>query len=881
MGNSLKIRIKLRRGTAAEWAAKNPVLADSEPGYESDTGKAKFGDGIRPWNSLPYENQEIDAVLGIVAGGSTATGTVSFANSNGISFGLNGSTLTASAAGGGGTAFSTGPVGGTDITGSLNSNGLSLGVPPYLTTAQPPGAYLTTAMQSNRGSDFVQATAAFAGTNASGTINSGGISVSVAAPGAGGGAALQGSGTFTQNTGTIQFSNSNGVSFGLTAGVMTATVATNYQSQGAYLTTAALSQDSSKYAGTNGAITGGSITVNTSGVSLNLPAYLTTAALSQDSSKYAGTSTGITGGSVTLNTSGIAINLPAYLTTADLSQNSSKYAGTSTGITGGSVTLNTSGIAINLPAYLTTADLSQNSSKYAGINSGATNCSVTVNTSGVSVNLPAYLTTAALSTLGIYASSNTYLTSSGTHDARSLSFRGDKSITIGISGSEVLFSVGAYLTTAALSQDSSKYAGTSTGITGGSVTLNTSGIAINLPAYLTTAALSQDSSKYAGTSTGITGGSVTLNTSGIAINLPAYLTTAMQSNAATISNVNISAGTTSTNASAFTFSNSGGVSFGIGTGASAGVITATVATVSVITLSAGTSSQTFGNVVFSNSNGISFGLNGSTVTAQGAFISYFNMCPFLFLNTVTSQFAQSTSYMIPFLLPEPISVGSVRLYEAGSVAASSTQGLVNGSTLSMSGQTSHNFVFYSRGVGASSMSLQYVTSTQVVDAVSFNVQNAAGANSSQLSYTYRFSLGNTSFTKDYSSTAQSYNFHTSNVTDLTGTKMVDYPCGLTLSFGQWFLAYGRSTTFATQNAVISVATRLNISYESQFIVSQNTLGALGTLGGASNSSVAFAPTGLGSFTTGGAAGTTNSLNISVISSGASNQIPIMQLIRIA
>src|SRR5207253_1025273 len=44
----------------------------------------------------------------------------------------------------------------------------------------------------------------------------------------------------------------------------------------AWLTTAALSQDSSKYAGTNGAITGGSITVNTSGVSVNLPAYIST-----------------------------------------------------------------------------------------------------------------------------------------------------------------------------------------------------------------------------------------------------------------------------------------------------------------------------------------------------------------------------------------------------------------------------------------------------------------------------------------------------------------------------------------------------------------------------------------------------------------------------
>jgi hypothetical protein len=47
-------RIRLRRGTAAEWATANPVLADGEPGFEKDTGKEKVGDGIRAWVDLPY-----------------------------------------------------------------------------------------------------------------------------------------------------------------------------------------------------------------------------------------------------------------------------------------------------------------------------------------------------------------------------------------------------------------------------------------------------------------------------------------------------------------------------------------------------------------------------------------------------------------------------------------------------------------------------------------------------------------------------------------------------------------------------------------------------------------------------------------------------------
>ena len=46
--------IKLRRGTVTEWATTNPVLADGEPGIETDTGSLKVGDGVTQWNDLPY-----------------------------------------------------------------------------------------------------------------------------------------------------------------------------------------------------------------------------------------------------------------------------------------------------------------------------------------------------------------------------------------------------------------------------------------------------------------------------------------------------------------------------------------------------------------------------------------------------------------------------------------------------------------------------------------------------------------------------------------------------------------------------------------------------------------------------------------------------------
>ena len=490
----MAVQIQLRRGTAAAWTAANTLLAQGEVGIETDTDKFKIGDGVTLWNALPY-----------------ASG-----------------------------------------------------------------------MASNASTNFVQASAAFAGTNASGTINSTGISVSVAPPAA---ASVNFSaGSTSNNLSAVTFSNSNGVSFGIgtgaNSGVITGTVATNYQSAGAYLTTAALSQDSSKYAGTNTSVAttaGSDITlgVNTSGVTIGYPkwlttaqspgAYLTTAALSQDSSKYAGTSTGITGGSVTLNTSGIAINLPAYLTTAmasnrgtDFVQATAAFAGTNA-----SGTINSTGISVSVAAALANIKVSAGtlSSNRSDVTFGDSNgVSWGLNTNGVITatvatnyqSSGAYLTTAMQSNA---ATISNIKVSAGTLSANrsDITFSDSNGISWGLNTNGVVTatvatnyqSSGAYLTTAALSQDSSKYAGTNAAITGGSITVNTSGVSVNLPAYLTTARASTDAiglntaqtnvtwtvnsaglslnaGGYAGTISGATNCSVTVNTSGVSVNVPLY-----------------------------------------------------------------------------------------------------------------------------------------------------------------------------------------------------------------------------------------------------------------------------------------------------------------------------------------------------------------------
>ena len=82
--------------------------------------------------------------------------------------------------------------------------------------------------------------------------------------------------------------------------------------------------------------------------------------------------------------------------------------------------------------------------------------------------------------------------------------------------------------------------------------------------------------------------------------------------ATSLTNVNVSAGSTSNNLSNLVFSNAGGVSWGIN--GSTITASAIVGSVTQVVFSAGASSASLSSIVFSNSNNVSFGLNGSTIT---------------------------------------------------------------------------------------------------------------------------------------------------------------------------------------------------------------------------------------------------------------------------
>lgn len=54
MAKEYKARFKLRSDTAANWAEADPVLLEGEPGFETDTGLLKCGDGVNAWSALGY-----------------------------------------------------------------------------------------------------------------------------------------------------------------------------------------------------------------------------------------------------------------------------------------------------------------------------------------------------------------------------------------------------------------------------------------------------------------------------------------------------------------------------------------------------------------------------------------------------------------------------------------------------------------------------------------------------------------------------------------------------------------------------------------------------------------------------------------------------------
>jgi len=141
----MAVQIQFRRGTAAEWTAANPLLAQGEMGLEWDTNKFKIGTGSTYWNYLGYSSGQTGATGPAGPSGSSTSiisanqGSVITSSTSYINF--IGAGVTASATGGSVTVTISGGAG--------SSNSASLGGLPASSYALLSGANFTGASVGN------------------------------------------------------------------------------------------------------------------------------------------------------------------------------------------------------------------------------------------------------------------------------------------------------------------------------------------------------------------------------------------------------------------------------------------------------------------------------------------------------------------------------------------------------------------------------------------------------------------------------------------------------------------------------------------------------------------------------------------------------------
>jgi hypothetical protein len=546
------------------------------------------GEGWRVINATGQIRTEIaagGAVGSISAGTTRATlGEVVFSNSNGLSFGVNGQTVTGSY---------TVP----SIAGLLSNINLSAGT------------------TSNLGSAFT-----FSNSNGvSFGLNASTITASIAT-------SLTNmrlsAGTTSNLRSDFTFSNSNGISFGLDNGTIT----------GSH--NALTSQSNQALSGSNGSFT---FQTATFGNSNGLSFYTTNGSMvgSYTVPSVPAQSNQTLGIYVVSNTFGESSSL-----TYDARSLSLQLDGLSGGWSNGSLRL-------SVPAGgggLTNIKLS------AGTTSNLGSAFTFSNSNGVSFGLNASTITASIAT----SLTNMRLSAGTTSNLRSdFTFSNSNGISFGLDNGTITGSVATSLTNIRVS------AGTTSNLLSAITFSNSNGITFGLNASTLTASHN-----------GIT--SQTNQTLGL------YA----------VSNTTGASSSSTFDARTISFHGAGIASVGYSGGSVVISVPSGGGGLTNINVSAGTTSQNLSNVVFSNSNGVSFGLNGSTITASvaaggggGVTISYFPNFPILGTRGVAAG-NNASIHLVPFDIPAHLHMD--RFVIPISVAISSSSNSSHGGTISLS-----------------------------------------------------------------------------------------------------------------------------------------------------------------------------------------------------
>lgn len=387
------------------------------------------------------------------------------------------------------------------------------------------------------------------------------------------------------------------------------------------------------------------------------------------------------------------------------------------------------------------------------------------------------------------------IVSDATYTSGTVSFSGQNNITIGssVNGASqyIRLSVGNYITTARASTDA---IGLNTAQTNVTWTANSSGLSIN-------------AAGYAGTATALTGAiAATVNSGGVSVSVPA------------------------------------------------------------------TSSLV-------GASGLSISSNGSTISVyEPARSSFQNIAPHELNQSMTFNGA-SVSHAVAFNLPHAGSFSFLRIPVL--MTTNQTTIATTAATRNVSGAiySTWNAVVYSLGTGASSRSLQSVASGS--SPFTFMNSLSIAVNGTQYSvtqgYSYQAEGGAANLTTQYSISNTNYSLTTNQIaTNFSTARFLDINFANSLSAGPYWLVFGYSSSSATNSA--GAWTDCNVRYSNHYGASGQTTnwGVMGSTNYASGG----ANLGVGSFSTAGG-GTTASIPISAISSSASHVVPMFQLLRSA
>ncbi len=436
-------------------------------------------------------------------------------------------------------------------------------------------------------------------------------------------------GTTSNNLSALTFANSNGLTFGLNASTITAShnALTSQSNQAISAGNGSFTFQTASFADSNGV----SFSTGTQGIYATVKTDYLTSQSNQAFSASGGSSAFQTlnfansNGLTFSNSNGSVIASYSVPSTAGLLSNVNLSAGTTSNNLSAFVFSNSNGLSFGLNGSTVTGShnalTSQSNQAFSA--SGGSSAFQTLNfanSNGLTFsnsNGSVIASYSVPSTAGLLSAVNL---SAGTtsNNLSAFTLSNSNSISFGLNGSVITASYGGLS-----SQSNQALSGSN-----GSFTFQTAtfGNLNGLSFYTSNGSLvgshngltSQSNQAFSAA-----GGSSAFQTLGFSDNAYASFTNTNGSVAITelrgsfyaVSNTTQSSSGTQ-NIDAISFHGAGAVSVGVSNGSV--IISGGTAAASPVNFSAGTTSNNLGTVVFSNSNGVSFGLNGSTITASAA-----------------------------------------------------------------------------------------------------------------------------------------------------------------------------------------------------------------------------------------------------------------------